>query len=203
MERFTTHDGHHTQYIRQNGVIYLDDDSLADQSPSGPTMPTSTQLRISTDPKAPLARGRTALAATVAVLVVALGLVLAFLFVRHSGGSGAGGTASSTAHSINGTFQVVWPTSWNQGSSCYVPPGWGGESDGDQVIVTDGSGSTIGTGTLTDGVVKGGGCSFTFVVTNVPHESFYSFVIDGHSGPQYSYSQLSGDGWNVSLSLTP
>lgn len=145
--------------------------------------------------------------AFVTVLVVAAG-VAGFFFSTSSPGTntGSGGTGgSSSAHTVNGTFEVVYPTASSSGSSCYVPPAWGNESDGDQVIVTDGSGSTVGTGTLMNGTSfgLGDGCQFNFTASGIPDSSFYSFDIDGHAGPQYSESQMEQSGWNVSLSLTP
>jgi len=117
----------------------------------------------------------------------------------------AAATGSSTSHTISGSFEVIYPTAPAAGTSCYVPPAWGSESDGDQVVVMDGTGSTLGIGTLTNGTSTGlgEGCRFSFSVPSLSDASFYSVLIDGHSGPQYSESQLQAQDWNVVLSLTP
>ncbi len=132
---------------------------------------------------------------------------MAVIALQGRKGSSPGvSNGSSSTHTVTGTLEVIYPTAPSAGSPCYVPPDWGNESDGDQVVVANGSGTTLGVGSLTDGTAVdtgGGGCQFTFAVPGVADSSFYTVTIDGHSGPQYSESQLQGNGWTVSLSLTP
>ena len=113
---------------------------------------------------------------------------------------------SSRTHTITGTLDVVTQALFglSAGASCYVPTAYGGEMNGDQVTASDGSGSTLGVGTLTNGTVTGSGatiCEFSFTVSDVPDASFYSVTIDGHSGPQYSKNQLHSANWAMSLTL--
>jgi hypothetical protein len=141
-----------------------------------------------------------------AVVLVGLG---ALLFVRHGSSTPKSSKSltshTSTSHTLVGTFEVDFPTVSAQGSTgaaCTVPIDYGSEGNGDQVQVSDGSGQTLGIGTLQDGrVVAENGCGFKFTVSGVPNTSFYGITIDGHHSPQYSESQLQGMGWHVGLTL--
>jgi len=161
------------------------------------------------------------------VLVVAIAAVaVTATFLSHrktaspnvpptAGSSPGSSAASSAAHTITGTLTVIFPTAFAQGSDgdpCYVPTDYGNETDGDQVVITDSSGSTLGIGSLTGGILSSGpggtsgspvGCQFSFTAANVPDSPFYGVSIDGRMGPQYSESELQADNWTMSLTLTP
>jgi hypothetical protein len=120
--------------------------------------------------------------------------------------SKASATTTST-HTMTGTFLVILPESPPDGQSCYVPSGWGGESPGDEVVVANQSGTTIGTGSLEGGVGAGSGvltgCSFNFSVASLPTTSFYTVTVDNIPSDPESLSTLESDDWTVSLSIVP
>jgi hypothetical protein len=162
-------------------------------------------------------RKRTVVIIAALIALVALTAGATIVIARHGNTGGHAATrsgatqqtsipASPRIHTIAGTLDVVTQALFGlpAGASCYVPTAYGGEMNGDQVTVTDGSGSTLGVGTLTNGTVTGPGatiCEFSFTVSDVPDSSFYGVTVDGHSGPQYSKGQLQSANWAMSLSL--
>ena len=153
--------------------------------------------------------------ALLGIVIVAV-VVGAILLSKHKGTTSASAQAPqatqplASSHNILGTLEVDYPTATavdGPGAPCNVPPDWGNESIGDQVVIRDGTGTTLATGSLNASSVDDGpggpGCKFTFLVPSVPNSSFYTISVDGHSGPQYSESQLLASGWTMSLNLTP
>ena len=160
------------------------------------------------------------------VLVIAIAAVAVTIILSHrktappnvpptTASSSSSSAPSSAVHTITGTLTVIFPTAFAQGSDgdpCYVPTDYGNETDGDQVVITDSSGSTLGIGSLTVGILSSGpsgvsgspvGCQFSFTAANVPDSPFYGVSFDGRMGPQYSESELQADNWTMSLTLTP
>ena len=177
--------------------------------PGGP-LPGVDQFANAPSPSVPRKRGRKVIIGVIAVVALAAvaGIGYALTSSKTSASHGAGSTPSpATSHTISGSFEVNFPIDsdvYPQGGPCNVPSGWGGEQPGDQVQVTDSSGSTIGTGTLGSGTADDpNGCKFTFSVPDVPDSTFYGFTIDGHTSSQYGESQMKGNGWSVALSMTP
>ncbi|MEI6454615.1 MAG: DUF4190 domain-containing protein [Actinomycetes bacterium] len=153
---------------------------------------------------------------------IVLGAVMTVLFallimtsIGLSSSTSGSSSGSATTHTIVGSFEVDYPAALahgGPGTPCNVPPSWGNESMGDQVVISDGSGATLGVSTLLASSVVdasatdpgGPGCKFMFMVRNVPGSSaFYTVTIDGHSGPQFSNSDMRAKGWTMELSLTP
>jgi hypothetical protein len=149
------------------------------------------------------------------IVIVAAGIAGAVIATRHSGGNttnGSAGTANHTIagtanHTVDGNFTVWFPTLFEQtseGQPCYVPPAYGSEAGGDQVTITNGSGSTLALGTLGEGIAETGtqgGCKFSFSIPEVPDSAFYGVSIDGHDGPQYSHAEMQSNGWSMDLHL--
>lgn len=155
---------------------------------------------------------RSAFART-ATACLALALGATSSACSSSGRSGASlakktGTSAPSTHTLNGNFEVIYGTaSGSDGQSCLVPLGWGGEEAGDPVVVTNQSGTTIGTGTLEDGTLTGSGvelgCGFPFTVSGLPTATFYTVTVDNIGSNPLNLSTVEGDNWNVSLSIVP
>jgi hypothetical protein len=75
---------------------------------------------------------------------------------------------------------------------------------GDQIRVLDGSGNTLGTATLSEGVYSPVGfevCLHSFTAAGLPRADFYQIEIKGSPGPTWSYDELRRNDWQVSLSF--
>ena len=71
-----------------------------------------------------------------------------------------------------------------------------------RVVVTDESGTVIGTTTASgDTNGPGNGCVIEFTV-EVPEADFYTLRIGSHDGPTYSRTELEEASWTVHLSLS-
>jgi hypothetical protein len=135
---------------------------------------------------------------------VLAGLVL----VVAGAGIGIGlslGTGSST-ETVHGQLQL---TDFNLGSSSGPCSGSGGYSDltqGAQILVENGAGATIATGTLGAGNhpaadPQGIFCDFPFTVSVPANATFYQFKIGTRGGPSYSLDQMKQMNWNVGLAI--
>ena len=76
---------------------------------------------------------------------------------------------------------------------------------GAQVIVTDGSGNTLGIGTLTGTLEPSSHfgnqntCVFAFDIGNLPRAAFYGLQFANRPKTLYSYDQLNSYGWSLTL----
>ena len=78
---------------------------------------------------------------------------------------------------------------------------------GTQVLLKDGSGNTVGVGSLVEAPDSGreqdsGGrdiCHYEFELRGVTPAAFYEISIGSLDGPAYSAEQLDEQGWHVSL----
>ena len=108
-------------------------------------------------------------------------------------------------HTITGdlSLSATSDTSLSTGDSCSGDGGYSDISDGTEVVVTNESGTTLGTATLGPGTYDGTACVFDFTFHNVGKARFYR-VHAGNSnrgGPEYSYSDMGADHWSVHLTL--
>jgi hypothetical protein len=115
---------------------------------------------------------------------------------------------SDSTHTISGELIVVIPTvSPTVGTSCGVPPQWGGEGLGNRVVVAGQSRATIATGSLSSGRVAtsehGLGCGFRFTVPGVPKANFYTVTVDQISSDPISYDMLEAKDWTIDLITVP
>ncbi|MGZ6838894.1 MAG: hypothetical protein ACXVHC_00320, partial [Frankiaceae bacterium] len=108
-------------------------------------------------------------------------------------------------HVLSGTVQLSDSSmsSLNPGDECSGSGGYGDISAGAGVVLTDGSGTTMATTVLSDGVFDGTGCVFSFVLHEVHHASFYRLAVAGSNRGQlqYSYADLARGDWSVQLSV--
>ena len=136
--------------------------------------------------------------------LVILGACAAATTLAACGSSLAHGTATSapaSTYTISGTFDLIDFTSASAG--CVGQGGYADIAPGTQVKVTDQDGTLIGTGTLGAVTASGDGttCAFPFTVTGLPHEAFYGVAVSHRGVQDYSFAQLEGNGWQVSLML--
>ena len=108
-------------------------------------------------------------------------------------------------HDLNGQLSLYDTDFYGKtaGSSC---SGYGGYNDigsGTQVVVTDESGTTVATDSLSSGTYDGTYCVFEFTVHDVPKAKYYRVRAgsDTRGGPQYSYQEMSRRHWSVDLTL--
>jgi hypothetical protein len=93
---------------------------------------------------------------------------------------------------------------------------------GSRIVIRDGDGTVMGTGSLEEGVISGlteevnlrdrtpgdgpiypgdALCSFPFAVDLIADAPFYSIVIDDRNELTYSHDELEGLGWELALTL--
>lgn len=71
---------------------------------------------------------------------------------------------------------------------------------GTPVVLKDEDGAVLGTGALDIGkVADGSTCAFSFVVPSVPKNVMYRVDVGDRSLGAFSYDELAGQGWRVTL----
>jgi hypothetical protein len=126
-------------------------------------------------------------------------------------------TASSETHRINGTFllrdtyinlDAINPSDllgpdreWKNGDACSGDGGYDDVQSGLGVTVKEEAGTVIGTSSLDAGVITDGGCQFAFTVGSIPRANFYQIEVGRRGQVRYSYDQIVGTHWSVSLTL--
>jgi hypothetical protein len=139
-------------------------------------------------------RSRQPWRAALAVLVVAA-LGLSCWVLMHGG----------ERHVLSGTVLLIDSSVSNldSGDSCRGSGGYSDINAGAQVVLTDGTGTTMSTTVLSGGEYDGKGCVFAFELHDVRHVDFYRLAIAGSNRGQlqYSYADLAGESWSVQLSL--
>ena len=110
-------------------------------------------------------------------------------------------SATTSSYSITGSLALIDFATAE--SNCFGQGGYSDIGPGTQVTVTDQSGTIVGTGQLGTASVSGAAttCTFPFVASGLPRESFYGVSVSHRGVQNYSFSQLQGDGWQVSLML--
>jgi hypothetical protein len=185
-----------------------------------PTLPQSSAGVLSdTDGVSTASHGKRTDFLVVALLVIVGVVIAAVVGLGHHPNKALAKSAPTTqapatTHLVVGELEVDYPTA-NEiaapGQSCSVPLAWGGESAGDQAVMTNGSGTTLDTGTVLGGEVVGPsakdpnapGCRLVFNLDRVPNSPYYQVTIDGHRSPLYSEAQMKKMQWTMLLSLVP
>jgi hypothetical protein len=89
------------------------------------------------------------------------------------------------------------------GDSCTGSGGYDDIGPGTRGVVSDESGTTLQTGTLSDGTYDGYACVFEFVVEDLPKARYYQIELgrETRGTLQYSLAELDRQGWHVELNL--
>lgn len=89
------------------------------------------------------------------------------------------------------------------GAKCEGGGGYADLRTGGQILLLDGAGTTIGTGSLGAGRFEPrlGGCAFSFSVPAAPKADFYSVKVNHRGGPTYSYADMQARNWQVELTI--
>lgn len=122
--------------------------------------------------------------------------------------------ANAATHSITGSitlssFGETDISEWSFLYPAFGPGdciGWRGYDDitvGADVVIVDGSGTTIAKGELGPGAYdeEATSCTFEFTVEDVPTSDFYSVRVGHRDGPTYSFKDLEDLNWAMDLSL--
>jgi hypothetical protein len=143
---------------------------------------------------------------------IAAGMLLLGLSACSSHKSATASATTTTAeqqHSITGSVTLIGSEDTFSGNgeytvdngACSGTNGYDDLTEGLQVTVTNETGTLIGTGNLDAGQVTDAGCSFAFVVHNLPVAKFYR-IEAGHRGQvSYSYDRMQAAGWSAELSI--
>jgi hypothetical protein len=132
---------------------------------------------------------------TAALLLIASGCLIA-----------ACGGGSSQDYEITGSLTLTDSDGWEWvgDTDNAVCTGEGGYSDigaGTQIVVKDGSGEILGTGSLDAGKEAFPSCVFTFTVSELPRSDFYSVESGRRGSLSYSFEEMEDQSWIVFLSL--
>jgi hypothetical protein len=175
----------------------MDETPREDQTPTGLRQPPPPAIETPPDvhpaPGQPGAPGerpqrvvplRTILIAGGAVLVIAVGVVVALTLL---GGSDSA-VQLPARHDVTGTLTA---------SEC----GGGYDIEFASVSVRNEADKLIGSGSTGGDESTIGGCEVTFTIEDVPRADFYQVEIGTHGGPSYSYAEMQQANWDLQLSL--
>jgi hypothetical protein len=111
---------------------------------------------------------------------------------------------SSEHHTLTGSLSLYDSDyDGSAGSSCSGSGGYDDIQSGTQVVVTDESGTTVATDSLSSGTYDGTSCVFEFTVHDVPKAKYYRVRAgsDTRGGPEYSFAEMQQQHWSVQLTL--
>jgi hypothetical protein len=75
--------------------------------------------------------------------------------------------------------------------------GYGDLAAGGNVVIRDGSGTILGTGSITSGRLDSSGCHLSWNVDDVPDAEFYQVTVTHRGELDYSRSQLESKNWEI------
>jgi len=91
------------------------------------------------------------------------------------------------------------------GDSCDATGGYSDLSSGSQVVVKDGSGNVIATGSEASGTIGGSKptyyCELPITVSGVPDKAFYAIQLGHRNAMTYSKAQMVSQNWAVSIEV--
>lgn len=110
-----------------------------------------------------------------------------------------------TEHVVSGDLSLTDSSSTSDlaaGDGCSGSGGYDDMTEGAQVVLEDGDGSTLATSSLSNGEYDGSACVFTFSLTGATKAKFYVVKVGSSRGDmRYSYAELAGQDWTVHLTL--
>jgi hypothetical protein len=127
------------------------------------------------------------------VIFIAIVAAAAFISLGASG-------ALLPKHTVTGSF-VLTDTTETFSGSC---SGRGGYSDvraGTNVVLKDGDGKLLATGSLGTGTGIGSTCSFSYSLPGVPEVPFYTIEVGSRGDLSYSLAEMRSMDWRVDLTL--
>jgi hypothetical protein len=128
------------------------------------------------------------------VVFVAIVAAAAFIGFNNSG-------ALSPKHDVSGTFAL---TDTGENFSSTFCAGTGGYADirsGTNVVLKDGDGKLLATGSLGNPTGSGSQCTFTYTLKNVPDSPFYTIEVGSRGDLSYSLEEMRGKAWSIDLTL--
>lgn len=139
------------------------------------------------------------------VLVIFVGWIL---ISRHRAAlSNSLGSLTNSTNTITGTMSLKDSAfgGLTSGTACTgsdAGSGYGDINQGAQVTVSNNSGSILALSSLDAGSADGSGnCVFNFTVQSVPYSSFYQIEVTHRGNVDYSYQQLSSQGFSMGMTL--
>lgn len=141
------------------------------------------------------------------IALVALVVVAGWIFIGRHRAAVANGLSSLTnsTNTVTGTMSLK-DTAFSglaSGTACSgTDAGYSDITEGAQVTVSNNSGSILALSSLGAGQADGSGnCVFVFTVPNVPYSSFYQIEVAHRGKVDYSYHDLSSQGFSVGMTL--
>jgi hypothetical protein len=113
-------------------------------------------------------------------------------------------SCGTTIHTLKGTIDLSdLQTSLSGCDTSQSNDGYTDIAAGEQVIVKNASGTTIGTGMLGSGhpLSDDANCHYDFTVVGLPDSSYYVIGIGSRGTQTFSESQLNSDHWSITLTL--
>jgi hypothetical protein len=128
------------------------------------------------------------------VIFVAIVAAAAFISFNNSG-------ALSPKHEISGTFALTDTGEAFSSSSCAGSGGYSDIRSGTNVVLKDGDGKLLATGSLANPTGSGSKCMFTYTLKNVPDSPFYTIEVGSRGDLSYSLEEMRGMAWSIDLTL--
>jgi hypothetical protein len=129
-------------------------------------------------------------------LVIFVAVVAAAAFVSLSGSG-----ALLPKHDMEGTFTLT-DTSSFFGNVCSGSGGYADIRAGTNVVLRDGDGKVLATGSLGAGKGNAGSqCEFPYTLKSVPEVPFYTIEVGNRGDLSYSLEEMIGMGWSIDLTL--
>lgn len=129
---------------------------------------------------------------------------LALLFAS----CGGGGDTAGQARNLSGIFTLSGYSSSSHpqgdGGFCFGKGGYDDIQTGLRVVVTNGDGKTLATGSLGESKYNASeyDCAFPIVITTpLPKADFYSVEVGSRGKLTYSYDEMAQRGWTVAFTL--
>jgi len=113
-------------------------------------------------------------------------------------------SCGTTTHTLKGTLDLLdFQTALGGCDTSQSNDGYTDIAAGEQVIVKNASGTTIGTGMLGSGhpLSDDANCHYDFTVVGLPDSSYYEIGLGSRGTQTFSESQFISDHWSITLTL--
>ncbi|HMC41831.1 MAG TPA: hypothetical protein VKI20_02385 [Acidimicrobiales bacterium] len=135
-------------------------------------------------------------------LMIGAAAVIGAAAIGAAGVQVVGGSSASHGLRLKGTF-TLFTSAQPQAKPCETRPGFGDVVAGAPVVVRNGHGLTIATGSLAPGAPEPSkrGCAFQFTIRPLPVAATYTVSVGKRGGLPYSYEDLQKAGWHLTMGL--
>jgi hypothetical protein len=128
--------------------------------------------------------------------VIFVAIVAAAAFIGFNGSG-----ALSPKHDLSGTFSLTDSSKNFSAAFCVGSGGYSDIRSGTNVVLKDGDGKLLATGSLGDSTGIGDTCTFIYSLKDVPERPFYTIEVGSRGDLSYSLEEMRNMGWSIALTL--